>query len=213
MSTLTSCRGFSARRRVKGGDHVGRRWTVVGGDGPVGEAQPPVGADDEVAAELAGVACRPSEFLAGAHELYVLLDGRGPVDLAQRASPEAVRAVRFAVFVAEHRERNVEMSSVAAEQIGAAEGDDRDLDVVMASVSFEFVAHGDDVLLARQSHQMAVEDQHHATTLVIRETPLVTVVVGQGEVGCEIASFHEHQCLLDHGGIAGAYLATRWAQS
>ena len=144
----------------------------------MGEAQQTVGADDEVAAELTGVLRWPPEFLAGAQQPNVGLDGRGPVDLPERTAAQAVGAVGVSVFVAEHRERNVEVSAITGEQIGAAEGDDYDVDVVMASLAFEFVAHGDDVLLARQSHQMAVEDQHHAATAVIRETPLVTVMVG-----------------------------------
>jgi hypothetical protein len=69
------------------------------------------------------------------------------------------------------------MSAIRDEQIRAAESDDRDVDVVMESVSLEFVAHGDDMLLARQSHQMAVEDEYHAATPVIGESPLVAIVI------------------------------------
>lgn len=176
MSTTSRC-GFSARRRVESGDHVGRRRTIVGGDGPVGEAQETVGTDHEVAAELASVVGRPPELLAGPHELRVFLDRRGPVDAAQRTSPEAIRTIGVAVFVTEDRERDIQMLPVTVEKLGAGEGDNRDVDVVKASVSFEFVAHGDDMLLARQSHQVAVEDEYHAATPVIGETPLVTIVV------------------------------------
>ncbi len=63
----------------------------------------------------------------------------------------------------------------------------------MASLSFEFVAHGDDMLLAGQSHQMAVEDQHDIATAVIREKPLATILVGKDDVGCEIANVHGHE--------------------
>ncbi len=79
----------------------------------MGEAQQTVGADDEVAAELASVVGWPSEFLPGAHELYVHLDRCGPVDLTQGTSPKAIRTVRVPVFVAQHRERDVEMAAVA----------------------------------------------------------------------------------------------------
>jgi hypothetical protein len=63
-------------------------------------------------------------------------------------------------------------------------------------VSFEFVAHGDDMLLARQSHQVAVEDEYHAATPAIGETPLLTIVVQQDDGGRDIARIHKHHSLL-----------------
>ena len=81
------------------------------------------------------------------------------------------------MLVAQHRERDVEMTSVVGEPVAATEGDHGDIDIVVAALAFEFVAHGDDVLLARQSHEVPVEDHDDVAAAMLVQAPQVAVVV------------------------------------
>jgi hypothetical protein len=60
----------------------------------------------------------------------------------------------------------------------------------------ECVAHGDDVLLARQSHEVAMEDQHDVVATVVVESPEHTVLVGQDDVGGGVTERWSHWSLL-----------------
>ena len=72
------------------------------------------------------------------------------------------------------------MRPVRGEALRVGEGHDGDRGVPEA---VEVIAHGDHVLLARQSSQVPVQDQHQRPAGVCRDAPRLQVLVDQVDVG------------------------------
>ena len=64
---------------------------------------------------------------------------------------------------------------------------------VSVAEPLELVAHGDQVLLAGQSHQVAMEDQYHRVPAMIRQHPGAPFVVERSEVLDRLALVHGDQ--------------------
>jgi hypothetical protein len=62
----------------------------------------------------------------------------------------------------------------------------------------EVVAHGDHVLLARQSSEVAVQHEHERPAAVVAEPPGTAFVIDEGDVG-------EHITLADHATVVHAF--------
>jgi hypothetical protein len=59
----------------------------------------------------------------------------------------------------------------------------------------EAVAHGNQVLLARKSHEMSVEDQQHGASPVLAERPGLPLVVREREVADLVSDPHYRSLL------------------
>jgi hypothetical protein len=91
-------------------------------------------------------------------------------NLAERAALEPECLIQLAVNVGHHGERDAEVLNVGIEPRWIAEGDDGDLSV---TEFFETLAHGEHMLLARQSSKVSVQDQHerHVVLAVVVGRP------------------------------------------
>ena len=89
--------------------------------------------------------------------------------------------VQVAFRIGQYRERNIEVGSVGVELGGVVGERHHDREGVTESV--DVIAHGDHVLLARQSSEVTMQYQQQWPTAMIAEPPRAAVVVDEGEVG------------------------------
>ena len=109
-------------------------------------------------------------------------------NLSNRTSAEVETAIEDPLGVAEQRERNVEPGVVGGGFLLLDKGDYR----YLASPEFVYtIAHGDQVFLARQSHEVAVKNQQDLPAAVIGQAPRPTLMVRQGEVLDDVSCFRD----------------------
>ena len=95
----------------------------------------------------------------------------------------------MAVLVGEDGIRQVEAAAVPAQVARPGEGHQGHGCVTEV---IEAVAHGDGVVLARQSGQVTVEDEHRRPSVLVRQAPPISPVVGQVDPGCGLADERGH---------------------
>lgn len=157
--------------------------------------EPAVTVDDGVGAELTGVVGRRAQPPALAEQTCVHHHRAGRPDLAERSTTGPEQVVEAPVDVGEQRELDLEVISVGGEPLWVvAEGDD---DGKGVTELIEVIAHGDHVFLARQSSEVAVQDQHQRATAMVVESPPMSVVIDEGDV-------REHVTLADHLSVGHA---------
>ena len=100
---------------------------------------------------------------------------RGP-HLAVAAPFGAEQSVERPVGVGNDVEGQMKVLPVRGETLRDCEGDDRDPGVTEL---IKVIAHGDHVLLAGQSSQMSVQDQHEGPAAHLRGTPRPTLVIDE----------------------------------
>ena len=98
--------------------------------------------------------------------------------------------VEAAIDVGEYRELELEMGAVRSKTLGVVgEGDDDREGVAELA---ELIAHGDHVLLAGKSSEVAVQYEHQRPAAMVAEPPRVPLMINEGDVGEEVT-------LSDHG--------------
>ena len=176
-----TCGGDGDDQIVDGGALIGRRRPETGGE-------PTVRVDHEVTAELSEVLYVGATPSAAAPQEVGVHPQRARVPhLSAGAPTEIEAAVELAFGIAEQRVWQLEVRPMRSEVFGRGEGDGRDRCVTEL---VEAIAHGDQVLLARQSHEVTVEDQQRRTARLIGQPPGRTPVVDQLDVVESFADLH-----------------------
>jgi hypothetical protein len=116
-----------------------------------------VGGDDHVGPELTDVFMAPLQPPAGAQQLPVFAQRPERPHLSMGTTLDTKRPVQLAVDVGDDGERHAEVLDVCAEVRRVSKCHDGDL---CSTEFFEALAHGEHVLLARQSSKMSVQDEH-----------------------------------------------------
>lgn len=147
--------------------------------------EPAVAVDHGVSAELSGVLAGSMEPSPFADQSGVRREGAWRPDLPQCAATGAEQPVEDPVYVCDDGERDVEVVPVGAEpRRVVGEGDDDRLGVVEL---VEVIAHGDHMLLARQSSKVTVQHQQQRTTSMVTEPERDAVMVDEVDIGDQIA--------------------------
>lgn len=141
------------------------------------------------------VAGRSAQSPTATQQAGVHPQGAERPHLAVGAPFGAEQGVQRAVDIGHYVERQVEMGPVGGEPFGRGKGDDSDASITELG---EAIAHGDHVLLARQSSEMAVEHQHQRTTLLVGRSPRPTGVVDEFQIGGQWVAGAKRS-LLGHG--------------
>lgn len=143
--------------------------------------------DDEVTTKLACVFGRAPQFSPLPQQACVKEQGTRVVHVAERGSTQLELAVDGSIGVGEQGKWQVEVVAVVRQALRACEGHGGDVSVAEA---VDLIAHGDQVFLAGQSHQVAMEDQHHGLTAMIGQRPGASFVVERREVVDWLARVH-----------------------
>ncbi len=172
---------------IDGRDQLVDRRPVVRGSRPEPLGEGGVGSHHHVAAELAEIlerSARPSPWSESSR-----VDPKRPrvPDLAVRAAPHLESSVQDPIRVGQDGKRQSEMVAVRGEVFGRRKGD-RDDGGVTEFV--EAVAHGDQVLLARQSHQVTMKDQQRGAARMVGESPPLASMIDQFDVVQTLADLH-----------------------
>jgi len=134
------------------------------------------GIDDEVTTELEGVLGRKAWPLPTAENSGVGPHAAQPPHAPPRASSQAIGAVGRATLVGQHGVEQPEAVTKAAQVSWPREGDQYHGSIAELG---ETIAHGDRMLMTRQSGQMTVEDHDDSPTVLLREPPPAALIVGQ----------------------------------
>lgn len=113
--------------------------------------------------------------------------GARVVHMAERGSTQLELAVDGSIGVGEQRKRQAKVLTMRGQAFLVCEGHGGDVSVAEA---VELIAHGEQVLLAGQSHQMAMEDEHHGVSAMIRQRPGAAMVVERREILDWLAQVH-----------------------
>lgn len=130
--------------------------TGIRGAWPERRHQTPVTVDHEVTTELAGVLSGSAELAPPAKQFVVEPERVEAPNLRERAPSQTELTVDGPLLVGQEGPRNVEMFPVGGQLPDRGEGHDRG---PHRGELVEALAHGEQMLLAGQSHQVAVEDQ------------------------------------------------------
>ena len=170
-------------------DQVADRWPRVRCRWEGEVAKVAVAADDGVGAELSDVLGRSTKSAPAADELCIHADGARRPHLPVGASFGAEQSVDRPVGVGDDVEGEVEVLTVGGEAFACGEGDDADLGVTEL---VEVIAHGDHVLLARQSSKLPVQDQHVGPAAHLRGMPRPTLVIDELDVREPVTDVEAH---------------------
>ena len=108
----------------------------------------------------------------------------------------AEEPVQLAGRIGKDRERNAQAGAIGGETVGFGEGHHGDRRV---GERVEVITYGDHALLARQSSEVAVQDQHDGLPPLLSDRPSVAVVVDEFDVGDQIADAQCHAAPLGAG--------------
>ena len=111
---------------------------------------------------------------------------------SHRYESAAEQPVQRALRIADEGERRGEMAAMGGQPLGGGKRDHGDRGVTEV---VDAIAHGDHVLLARQSSEVTVQHQHERAAHVIAGAPQPTVVVDQVDrwEGVTDTEGHAHQ--------------------
>ncbi len=176
--------GTRTRQGSHGSDDFVDCGAVIGAGSCIDPRKTAIAANDGIAAELASVGCGPLELVALTKQLHVLLCCLPTPDPPERSTAETQRVIRQAVFVAHHGEWVGEAPPVRSKHSWVGKGDHDNLAVTQFVSS---IAHGVDVCFARQSSEVAVQDQHQGLANGIARLPDRAGVIDEIDIGKGVA--------------------------
>jgi hypothetical protein len=145
--------------------------------------------DNEVPAELERVLGRATEPGPGAEQSPVCAQRSKTPNAPPRPAPETVGAVDSKRLVCQHWIRSTEPVPEPPKVALPRKGDQRYGSIAKLT---DAIAHGDRVLVARESGQMAMKDQQDGPAPVVRQSPPPALLVDQVNVRGTVARFHAH---------------------
>lgn len=130
-----------------------------------------------------------TEAVSGSEQSGVGPDGAERPHLTVRPPCGPEHAVQDPIHVSDDVELEVQMVAVCRQTLRCGEGDDGDSGV---TEQVEVVAHGDHMLLARQSSEVSMKDQHEGPAAHRTRAPRPVVVIDKFDVRQSVADDECH---------------------